>query len=207
MPKEQRSDTSLANKALRLIGDRKITNLTDPNGAARSANEFFYSTRNALLEEYDWSFASQRKKLAASAEVPEFGWDFYYDIPPTWLVVREVSNEPTNTSRKQFKVGDYWQVEGRQIGTNFEAPIYVRGTLEVEDAVAFSSLFSELFYHELAVRMGQDRAETVTLARAALQRLEFLREAAERQDAMESSNDRIAESNLSWLNAQSSGYY
>jgi len=203
MTVENRSDVSIANKALRLIGDRTIGNIDDDNGSAQSVNEFFYSTRNALLEEYDWTFASVRDKASAAVAVPVFGWLYAYAIPVQWLAVRTVCAEPTNHADRRFEIGDYWNIEGRQIVTNFTAPIYIRGTIEVEDAGLFSSLFTELFYHELAVRIGQDRAESVSLSREAALRLGELREAARSMDAAEGSQESIAESGLSWLAARS----
>ena len=80
------SESDLAAVALRRIGRAVVTiDLGTSTKEARSWGSVYPVARSALLAEHTWDFAAQRAKLARMAQVPPFGFAYYYQMPPAFL--------------------------------------------------------------------------------------------------------------------------
>ena len=142
------SETSIANAALTLLGERRIDSLDDSNKTAKLLKERFTEVRDDTLRSYPWSFATKRVELPANATAPIWQFDNAYDLPGDCLRVITINN-PSD---------DPYRIEGRQIVTNIGAPLQLEYTSREEDVSKMDVLFRQAFAAALAL----DVAEAIT---------------------------------------------
>jgi len=142
------SETSIANAALTLLGERRIDSLEDESKTANLLKERFTEVRDDTLRAYPWSFATRRASLAASATSPIWQYDNAYDFPVDLLRLVNVDNPGD----------DSYRVEGRQIVTNLGPPLYIEYTACVSDVGQMDVLFRQA----LAAALALDIAEAIT---------------------------------------------
>lgn len=145
------SAVQIVNRALHALGHKPITAFEDDAKAARLATRDYDTIRDAVLQAHPWNFAIRRKSLAAATEAPDWGFERAFDFPadPYCLRVLAVSGEDPESGR--------WVVEGRQILTDFNAPLPIRYVARVTDV----GLYTPLFVEALAARLAWDWAEMI----------------------------------------------
>lgn len=80
------SDAQVANQALGLCGQRQtINSLLDDSAEGLACNTHFATTKQALLEAHDWSWATKRIALAQLTGVEREGWAYVYAAPSDML--------------------------------------------------------------------------------------------------------------------------
>lgn len=85
--------TDICNMAIRYLGELGNINAIEEASAEAEVSERMYPVAlNLMLEEYGWSFATKRAKLALLAE-DEAGWRFKYACPSDLKRVLSVSYE------------------------------------------------------------------------------------------------------------------
>jgi len=86
------SDATICSNALGLLSEAPILSLLDESVRANHCNNFFAITRDALLEDHPWNFASGRVQLVAvSTPTPIFAYSYTFQLPTDYLKVQEVS--------------------------------------------------------------------------------------------------------------------
>ncbi len=75
------SQIGIWNKALRCIGESRLTATTDPVKSATLLGDAWEGAYRAEFEANPWNFAIKRTALAASTSVPEFEWEYAYPLP------------------------------------------------------------------------------------------------------------------------------
>lgn len=159
------SSVEISNRALSILGEARIVSMDDNNKAARAMKARFDILRDAELEAHAWRFAVKRTTLAASVDVPPWGYSYIYDRPTDDLRPLRVGNSNVNslTLGVQYEASGYVSdglyeiVEGR-IQTNQSAPLNYEYIARITDTGQFSSLFVEA----LAARLAADAAEEIT---------------------------------------------
>jgi len=147
------SETSIANAALAHLGERRITDLADPNSrTAKLLQDRFDDVRDALLRRHDWNFASTRASLSLNATAPTWGFANAYNLPTDMLRMIEVRDAEH----------DEYRIEAGQIVTDHGPPLYIRYTARVTDAQQMDVLFRE----SLAALLAAETAEAITGDRA-----------------------------------------
>jgi hypothetical protein len=146
----------IANLALSWIGQDKINSFADNQNEAIIMNANYELSRDKVLEDAAWTFATERQVLSPLADTPAFGGGNKFLIPSTVLRVHRVYR-PTGTSQSNsFQSADYVR-EGRYLIAS-EAALWVVFIIRVTD----SGLFSPNFVHALAARMAADTVMTFT---------------------------------------------
>ncbi|MCA9339377.1 MAG: hypothetical protein KDA17_00525 [Candidatus Saccharibacteria bacterium] len=149
------SNVEIANRALQRLGAKIITSLTEDSVNARAVNTAFEPVKRAELRKHPWSFAIKRAQLAASATAPLFTRTNSFPLPADCL--RVLSPDP------EVNYNDLdWQIEGRNIITNDDAPLDVRYIYDVTDPNEMDVLFREA----LAARLAVELAEQLTQSNA-----------------------------------------
>lgn len=160
------SEVDIANRALSMLGESRITSLSDNNKPARAMNARYELLRDAELAAYPWRFAVRRVQLAASTDVPEWGFTTIYDRPVDDLRPIKVGGMFINaeaigvmyeSSGIATEETPYEIIAGR-IQTNLSAPLDYEYIARVTDAGSFDALFVEA----LAARLAADAAEELT---------------------------------------------
>lgn len=141
---------AIANLALGWLGAARITNFNDPSRPAQLIATNFEAIRDALLEDRDWSFATERMALQPDPVPPPFGFGARFQIPSR--VLRVISADDGTGSL-------HWAREGQFIVTEPKlATLSVVAVVRVTDC----ALFSPAFAQALAARLASDLAVTIT---------------------------------------------
>jgi electron transfer flavoprotein alpha subunit len=184
------SATSIANAALRVLGERRIASLDEESKTARLMKDAYDDVRQETLRTMKPRFATTRASLSANATAPAWGYDYAYDLPGDCLRVVNVLNE----SRL------HWEVEGRQIVTDLGAPLKITYISDFTDVPAMDAGFRQALAANLAAEVAEpltgtmsesEKAATVARARAAQ---------AAGADGQEATNANVVGSE--WLDAR-----
>lgn len=149
------SKVEIANRALQMLGAKTIVSLTEDSRNARSINLAYEPAKLAELRKHPWNFAIKRAQLAASATEPLFNRDNSFPLPSD--CVRLLSPDP----EVNFNDLD-WQIEGRNIITDWAAPLDIRYIYDVTDPNEMDVLFREL----LSAKLALDLCEEITQSNA-----------------------------------------
>ena len=170
------SEVDIANRALSMLGESRITSLTDNNKPARAMNARYELLRDAELEAYPWRFAVRRVQLPASTDVPPWGYTKIYDTPTDeirpikvggYFINSEAIGVMYESSGIQTEETPYEIIEGR-IQTNLSAPLDYEYIARITDAGSFNPLFVEA----LAARLAVDSSEELTQSNSKGERAE-----------------------------------
>lgn len=149
------SETSIANRALQLLGQKRIVALTENSVGARAAAACYEPMRDKLLERYRWTFSIKRATLAADATAPDWGRNNSFTLPSDYIKRADPYNE-------DIYFGQDWEIEGRQLYTNDAGPIYLRYVARITNASLFSPSFCEALSHEMANAMCEELTQSNT---------------------------------------------
>lgn len=159
----------IANMALGMLGERKITSLEDDDERAESIRVQYIPTRDATLEAHDWTFAIKRFIPAQNAEPPVYGATFAFDVPSDILRVISVDRNDTFGTQFRPRINSQeqidWQFERGQIICDEEV-IYCRGIQRVTEEGRFSPTFVRAFAANLAVVTAIDLAASAEIQQA-----------------------------------------
>lgn len=76
------TQVDIANMALRRIGvSRRIADILEDSVEAQTINDCWEQERDALLESWDWPFATKRAALALIETEPNTDWGYSYQYP------------------------------------------------------------------------------------------------------------------------------
>lgn len=137
------------NSALRILGQ---TLLVSPDAAlesARQLNGAWNSAVGAAYEITNWTFTLKRIMLPRSADVPAFGYDYYYDLPGDWARTAYISA----TGIPDDHLRDY-ATESGKIATNADQVYfrYVSRDLMSLTPGSWSQSFADYVSAQLAIR-------------------------------------------------------
>ncbi len=132
------SDTAIANRALLLIGQARITSLQEDSKSASVINEVYAQIRDEVLRSRPWNFATSRASLALLAEAPDWGFSSAFQLPNDFL-------------RLIWPRDDYAQfrIEGDQFLSDSDSAL-IRYIRQVTDTSLFDPLFTAAFAAKLA---------------------------------------------------------
>lgn len=169
------SPTQIANLALSWIGQNQINALGDDQNEAIVMNANFNLSRDKVLNDYAWTFATRREVLAPVVPAPAFGFANKFLIPSDVLFVHRVlrpqSTGATLFSQVRSRVGVNadWVREGEFILAR-EDVIHCIFIVQVTNA----DLYPPSFIHALAARLAADTALTFTENRKLKEDMEIM---------------------------------
>ncbi|MGE0745294.1 MAG: hypothetical protein AB7K86_08605 [Rhodospirillales bacterium] len=162
------SAVDIANLALGHAGAGSIQSLTDPSVEASVCSQFLPIARDALLQTFDWAFATRRAKLSAvvlDTEIyPDFGYG--YTLPADYL--RPIGIVTPAGIRPIAALGDY-QVEmldSSKVMLCNQSPLVLRYGAVVDNPQLFSPLFVKALAYELGSMIVGPLRKDVSLIRA-----------------------------------------
>lgn len=172
------SKVEIANRALQILGAKRIVALDEDSRNARAINAAFEPVKLAELRKHCWGFATKRAQLAASSTAPLFSRSNSFPLPSDF--VRLLPPDP------EMNLNDMdWVIEGRNIITNDSAPLDVRYVYDVTDPNEMDALFRESFAAKLAEQLCEEITQSNTkIATASLLYKDIIAE-AKRANAIE----------------------
>lgn len=149
------SEIKICNLALAELGATAIASLTENSSNARYCNTFYSTSRNAVLRDYAWNFASYNRGLA-SVEVPDGykKWSYAFGYPVDCLLARELHDDAG--SNFPFEVGVYSGVGSEKLKAIFAnvSAAYLRYTVEITNTELFDHQFVVAFSKYLAKELA-----------------------------------------------------
>jgi hypothetical protein len=145
------SPVIIANRALQMLGARRITSLLDDSTNARAANACYETLRDAEIQAHPWIFAIKRTIIPTADPAPVFGSINAFSVPADFL--RCLPYTPPD----QLITSD-WVLEGNQVLTTDKAPLSFRYISRITDCNAMAVTFREA----LSCRMAAEMCEELT---------------------------------------------
>lgn len=143
----------ICNRALQLVGAKRIVDLDDNSVSARACDTCYESLRDAELQKHRWRFAIKRAALAASATTPTWGRANEFPLPSDYLKMVPAYDEDNALDI------DY-EIEGRSILSDMTAPLYIRYIYRVTDPNLMHPLFKEMLSHAMAIGMCEELTQS-----------------------------------------------
>lgn len=146
------SDVDVVNYGLTLLGDLRITSLSDDTKQAREAKAIFNMTRDRLLGRYDWSFAKTRTKLSPLSTSPAFQFTNQFQLPVDCIRITMVAEQYVGLSLEDYRnqPSEDFIIEGRILMTDLEVPLRLRYVKQVTDSSLYPPTFACAFAAQLA---------------------------------------------------------
>lgn len=185
------SKVEIANLALSWLAVGPIISLDDDSNQAQLIKANYALTRDALLEEGYWTFATGRHVLAPLQEAPAYGYSHAFQVPSTTIAVRQVSSTPdfANNSNIDFRV------EGDRILCDYEL-IYIKTTELCDDENQMTPKFRRLLAANLAMDLAIPLTESNTREQQLAARYQAALEEALASDGLQGSPETINSSDI-----------
>jgi hypothetical protein len=137
------STTEIANMAISHLGlGKEIANLdTEQSKEASACRRFFEVAKEAVLLDYEWSFATKQATLNLVEEDPNDDWAYSYRYPVDCLTIRRIVSGVRNetlSARIPFKIAK--DDAGKLIYTDEESAV-IEYTEDITDPTYFPSQF------------------------------------------------------------------
>ena len=149
------SQVEIVNRALLKLGSDTITSLTEAAPGARAMAASWNSIREDELSRYPWIFAKTQSQLAASTSDPAYRWNYKYRRASDDLRIIEIGEDQVWAD---WGAGRVYDLLGRDVVTDYAAPLNVTYVRNVTNAGEFSASFSEA----LAARLAAEHCLKVT---------------------------------------------
>lgn len=149
------SEVDICNRALQKLGAERIQSLAQDHRNARACAAAYESVRDAELRAHPWSFSVKRAQLAADSDAPSFGRANAFQLPADCL--RLLSPYPEDNLNSLD-----WQIEGRAIYTDDDAPLEIRYVAQITDPNVMDVLFREALAAKLALELCEELTQSNT---------------------------------------------
>jgi hypothetical protein len=151
------SKVDIANFALAKLGDGTILSLTDSNERARAVNLIWDMVEGHELRSRVWHFTVKRASLAASASVPEWGYDFQYPLPADFVRLLQVDDLFPAPDMSDYRNTDaaVYRIEGGSILTDAAAPLKIKYVARITDTGLWDASFVNVMASRLALELCQ----------------------------------------------------
>lgn len=150
------TDVAICNMALRHCGvSTEIANLTTENSEAANACRRFYEiTRDAVLRDFEWPFATRFVALALLSTNPSDEWEYAYRYPTDCLKFRRIeSGNRLDTEQTLTKYRVASDDEGLVLLTDKEDAV-AEYTVRAENAGIYHPDFALALSYRLAMEIA-----------------------------------------------------
>lgn len=194
------TQTSIANRALQLLGSAPISSIQENSRGAKAMNRAYMPVLLSELRKNYWNFAIKRVSLPADAVGPSFGRSQYFTLPPDFLRTappdqiygtsgggtpvnnQTLSGSPIITGSPQMD----WQIEGNKISTNQSAPLNLRYISSDVTESMFDPCFDEAFSAALAMMCCEELTQSNSKMQSCMQIYDNAIETAKKENALDS---------------------
>lgn len=150
----------ICNLALTKVGDDRIISIDDDTERARVLKALWATMVDLEIRARNWNFAMARASLAALLTTPTWGFGTEYQLPADCLRVVQVSDMFLSVSTTDYRGSQEhpFQIEGRKILTDLDAPLKIRYLKRVTDTTLWDAMFVQAF----ACRLAHDACEKLS---------------------------------------------
>lgn len=148
------SKVSIANRALALLGENKITSIDDDTPGAKAVANVYTGSLRSILSETCWNFAKKRAMLNRLKDKPVWGRGNYFQLPADMVRLFKVS-------------ADNYKIEGNKLLVDADE-VGILYTYYNEDDTNYSPAFVDAFVHRLAYDICYDLTNAASRQEAIL---------------------------------------
>lgn len=153
-----RQAVSYCNRALGLLGQDPISALLASETATAAHCVVFYEpTKEALLQEFPWRFATKRRQLSLLSDAPPKPWTKQFTLPSDFLYMQQ-----TDESLQPYEIAAD-PTTGAMRFYAYESTIYIDYTADVDEAY-FPAHFQNALVHRLAAALAMPITEDERVA-------------------------------------------
>lgn len=144
------STTALLNRALGLIGAKRLISLDDISASGQLVRDTYDDIRQGLLQAHNWPFATFLEQLAQEAAPPAYGLSYSFRKPQATaergalLRTLGIFTEPT---LQRWALG---YVDAGPILFADQTPLYFQGLFDIVDPNKMAPLFREALTYKCA---------------------------------------------------------
>lgn len=166
--------TEIFNRALVLLGEKRISAPSDDTKAARELSAVWDTSRKGLLRSHAWGFAMKRAALAPLATTPAFGFTNQFPLPSDFLRLYRVADFFVGLPTWGLYVGgeEPYAIEDSTSGTVLMCDLGNPLNIVYISDVTVTTKFDALFVPALAAQLALDTASTLAGSDAASVRAE-----------------------------------
>ena len=146
-----RSQVSVVNRALDILGATNITAITDASKNARAMNRAYDPVLEDLLNKHDWSFSVKRAELALLTEEPLYEFSSMFALPTDFIRVIEIYPRYLRYRRE----GDNLLADATSLKLKYVSKISDPNKFTAE----FAELLSKALAKETCFKITQSRAK------------------------------------------------
>lgn len=132
----------ICSAGLAMLGQNPISDIEGTNPHAVLCKSIYYVTRDGLLSQYNWRFATKRVALAYSTTVPDYEYAYQYPLPSDCFRV-QATHDRTIT----------YVIESENLLTNYDE-VYIKYTRRVDESGYLDPLFVELLAARIALKLA-----------------------------------------------------
>ncbi|MGE4551609.1 MAG: hypothetical protein AB7D57_00760 [Desulfovibrionaceae bacterium] len=192
------SVVSICNAALLDLGADVVASLDDGSANARRCNQLWPRLRDEVLRKHSWSCCMSMAELAAGATAPVWKWAHRYPLPADLLRVWEVADAQGGPVRE-------WEVQGRALLCDAEAPIYIAYVRRETDPQKYDATLGAVLAARLAAALAYPVTASGTMAQAKWAEYEAQLREARGINAREGGRTQEAQATGTWLAAKLGG--
>jgi hypothetical protein len=195
------TQTTIANRALQLLGYQPIGSINDNSRGARAINRAYLPVLENCLRENFWSFAIKRAIVPSSSTTPAFGKANYFPLPGDFLMIAPpdqntaytfgaIPSTPIPSAPNNISQYNDWQIEafpggGIAIASSCKSPIYLRYMSSAVTESMFDPSFAEAFAAALAMEICEELTQSNTKIQTALKMYDDAIKLAKQRNAFE----------------------
>ena len=194
------SKVQIAKLALQHIGDRyDISDITEATPEAEQVNLLFDDTRDALLRQHPWAFATKYTSPASLSGTAPGHWDYMFQYPTDCIRLLGIIN-PLGEDQPKVKFEVARNSTGDRIFMCNEETPQIYYTARIEDTADYDPEFVMAFSYVLAARMAMPLTGDRSIAGDLYEQARAVLSQAGASDA----NEGIEESNpdADWIRAR-----
>ena len=194
------SKVQIAKLALQHVGDRyDISDITEATPEAEQVNLLYDDTRDALLRQHPWAFATKYTSPAALAGTVPGNWTYMYTYPTDCIKLLGIVN-PLGDDQPKIKFEVARNADStRVILSNEEAP-QIFYTFRAEDTADYDPEFVMAFSYVLGARMAMPLTGDNTIADFLFQQARSVINSAWASDSNEGIEPSIPDAD--WIRAR-----
>ncbi len=146
------SPVEIYNSALSLVGQKPIISFSDGTRAANEGALKFPLVRDALLEQHEWSFATDRVELVKDAVSPAFGYANQFILPMTDMIRPLTFTERAQNRQGYDDIGRF-EIEKDRLLTDRDE-VFLRYIFRNEDVTQYSHAFVQALAAKTAMEIS-----------------------------------------------------
>lgn len=151
----------IVNRALTRLASARIMALSDQQKSAKSMDAVYAGTRDSAQKVANWNGFIRRFNPQLLTSVPAFGYTKEFQLDADCLRVIQIHDQyigaPSLGPRYHSEAPKPpFQIEGRKILTDFNAPLNCRGVFRTTSEATWDPLFIDFFIEELCIAAVHD---------------------------------------------------